>query len=154
VLAQRIDSDPQAVAAVGAEIAAYELPAGFGPGSAVRLAGFAMVTHTAVDGRTHITLMQAPAALPLDEAELERQMSVASGTDQWSEVKVIETRPCQIRGQAATLVVSEGVSHDGSRYLSASAVFEGNHGTALVNVSGPSETWDQALVETFVASLE
>jgi hypothetical protein len=81
-------------------------------------------------------------------------MSLASGTDQWSEMAVIETTPCQIRGEDATLVISEGVSHDGSLYRSASAVFVGNGGTALVNISGPAANWDQAMVGAFIESLQ
>jgi predicted GH43/DUF377 family glycosyl hydrolase len=111
------------------------------------------VTYTAVNGRTHIYLMQAPRALVLDKNELERQMSVASGTDQWTEVTVIETQSCQIRGEEATLVISEGVSHTGQRYRSANAVFDGNEGTALVNISGPATEWDQEMVDSFIASL-
>lgn len=154
VLSQTIDDDPIKVAAVSDDIASYTLPAEFGAGQAVQLANFSMVSHTAVNGRTHITLLQAPASLPLDRDELERQMSLASGADQWSEVTVIETKPCQIRGEAAQLVISEGISHDGSRYRSASAVFAGNGGPALVNISGPAANWDQAMVESFIESLQ
>jgi predicted GH43/DUF377 family glycosyl hydrolase len=81
-------------------------------------------------------------------------MGLASATDQWSEVTVIETKPCQIRGEETTLVISEGVSHDGHRYRSASAVFDGNGGTALVNVSGPAANWDQTMVDSFIESLQ
>jgi hypothetical protein len=154
VLSQAIDDDPEKVSTVSDNIANYTLPADFSEGQAVRLANFSMVSFTAVDGRTHIYLMQAPAGLPIDRDELERQMSLASGTDQWSEMTVIETKPCQIRGEDATLVISEGVSHDGSVYRSASAVFVGNGGTALVNISGPAANWDQTMVDSFIESLQ
>ena len=154
VLSQAIDDDPEKVAIVSDNIANYTLPSDFGEGQAVRLANFSMVSFTAVDGRTHIYLMQAPASLPIDRDELESQMSIASGTDQWSEVSVVDTKPCQIRGQAATLVISEGVSHDGTLYRSASAVFVGNGGTALVNISGPAANWDQTMVDSFIESLQ
>jgi hypothetical protein len=153
ILQQTIDNDPVEVAAISDDIADFPLPAGFREGQAVRLANFSMVTYTAVNGRTHIYLMQAPRALVLDKNELERQMSVASGTDQWTEVTVIETQSCQIRGEEATLVISEGVSHNGQRYRSANAVFDGNEGTALVNISGPVTEWDQEMVDSFIASL-
>lgn len=154
MLSRSIERDPVKVAAISEAIADYTLPDGFAEASAVEVANFALVTYTAVDGRTHISLMQAPAALPIDRAELERQMSVASGRDEWTDVRVIETKPCQIRGQEATLVISEGVSHDGQRYRSASAVFDGNGGTALMNVSGPAKSWDQAMVDSLFDSLE
>ena len=81
-------------------------------------------------------------------------MSLATGTDRWSEVTVIEMRPCQIREEDATLVISEGISHDGHLYRSASAVFAGNSGTALLNISGLAEIWDQTMVDSFIESLQ
>jgi hypothetical protein len=154
VLSQTIDNEPTKVAAVREDIADYTLPVGFGEAQAVRLANFSMVSYTAEDGQTHIFLFQAPGVLILDEYELERQMGLATGKDEWRDVTVIESQPCQIRGEESTLIISEGVSHDGSRYRSASAIFDGNGGTALVNISGPSEDWDQEMVDDFIASLQ
>ena len=153
-MSQTIDNDPVKVATISDDIANYTLPADFGDGQAVQLANFSMVSYTAVNGRTHIYLMQAPASLLIDRGELERQMSLATGTDRWSEVTVIEMRPCQIREEDATLVISEGISHDGHLYRSASAVFAGNSGTALLNISGLAENWDQTMVDSFIESLQ
>jgi hypothetical protein len=153
ILSRTLDNDPEKVTTIGDYIVEFTLPAGFGEGQGVHLANFSMVTYTAADGRTHIFLFQAPSSLTLDKNELERQMGLATGKDEWNEVTVIETLPCQIRGDAATLVISEGVSHDGRLYRSASAVFEGNEGTALVNFSGPANQWDQEMVNTFIASM-
>lgn len=153
-LTETVESEVQVVEAAGAVIAEYMLPAGYGDGYAVNVADFSLVMYTAVDGRSHIYLIQAPASLGLDREELERQMRQTSGSDGWTEVSVVEERPCQIRGRASTLVISEGVSHDGSRYRSASALFDGNDGLAMVNVSGPAETWDQAMVDQFIESLK
>jgi hypothetical protein len=154
VLSQTIDPDRAQVTTVSDGIAFYTLPSNFGEGQAVQLPSLSMVTFTAVDGRTHIYLMQTSKSLPIDRAELEQQMSLASGTDQWNELTVIERNPCQIRGKDATLVISEGVGHEGTLYRSASAVFDGNGGTALVNVSGPTANWDQAMVDSFIESLQ
>lgn len=154
VLSQTIDHDPAQVAAVSDSIAFYTLPPNFGEGQAVQLPSLSMVTFTAVDSSTHIYLMQASEGLPLDRTELEQEMSLASGTDQWNELTVIERKPCQIRGKDVTLVISEGVSHDGYLYRSASTVFDGNGGTALVNISGPTADWDQVMVDSFIESLQ
>lgn len=152
-LSQVVESEPGSVAAVSNTIADYTLPARFGEGYAVEVADFSLVSHTAADGRTHIYLLQAPASQLKDRQQLEQQMSLTTGTNGWSEIRVIESQPCQIRGEETTLVISEGISHDGQRYRSASAVFEGNQGTALVNISGPTANWDQAMVDTFIESL-
>jgi hypothetical protein len=39
-------------------------------------------------------------------------------------------------------------------YRSASAVFVGNGGTALVNISSPAANWDQTMVDSFIESLQ
>ena len=154
VVAQTIDKGPAEVARAGDKIADYSLPAGFGEGYAVDLGGFAMVMHTAVDDSMHITLMQAPAIVALERDALEREMNLATGREQWTNAAVVDTQPCQIRGQETTLIISEGLNHEGERYRSASAVFAGNDGTALVNISGPAAHWDQEMVDSFIASLQ
>jgi hypothetical protein len=131
VLSQTIDNEPTKVAAIREDIADYTLPFGFEEAQAVRLANFSMVSYTAVDGQTHIFLFQAPGVLILDEYELERQMGLATGKDEWRDVTVVESQPCQIRGEESTLIISEGVSHDGSRYRSASAIFDGNGSSSV-----------------------
>src|SRR5690606_10217248 len=69
-----VDGDQVEVAASSDAIADYNLPAGFGEGYTVNLAGFSLVSYTGDDGRSHINLMQAPSG-PLDDQEkLERRM--------------------------------------------------------------------------------
>jgi len=153
VVTRAVDSDPATVADVSHTIADYTLPDGFADGYVAQVVDYSLVSYTANDDHTHIYLMQAPPSLKLDRAALEQQANQAVGSNGWEKVTVIERQPCQIRGEETTLVISEGVSHDGSRYRSASAVFAGNEGLALVNISGPSANWDQAMVDTFIASL-
>ena len=153
LLFHRVDAAPASVTTVSDTIADYTLPAEFGDGYAMRIAGFSMISYTSADGRSHIYLVQAPSWLAPDEADLERQLRQTSGTDEWSETTVVDRQPCQIRGQETTLVISEGVSHDGRQYRAASGVFEGKGGLALVNVSGPANSWDQEMVDAFIASL-
>lgn len=154
LLSGMVDGDPATVASARDAIAAYTVPAGFDGGAAVSIAGFSMITHTADDGRSHIYLIQEPSWIELDRANLERQVSQASGAEVWTEVTVVDSQPCQIRGQEATLVVSEGLSHDNRRYRSASALFEGKSGLVLLNISGPAESWDEAMVQRFIESIE
>lgn len=148
-----IETDATAVAAAGEEIADYTLPPGFGDGYTATLAGFSLVSYTGGDGRTHIYLMQAPSTLELDREQLENRMRETAGTDEWTDLTVVERRSRQIRGEETTLVISEGVNQDGRRYRSAAAFFTGEGGPALVNVSGPAATWDQDTVNAFLDSL-
>ena len=148
-----VEADQVNVAESSEAIADYSLPAGFGDGHAVSIAGFSLVSYTGDDGHSHIYLMQAPSGLTVDEELLERRMREATGSNEWAEITVVERQPCTIRGKETTLVISEGMNHDGERYRSASGVFEGNGGLALVNISTPSESWDQEMVDTFIESL-
>jgi len=148
-----VDSDPITVSEVSDSIVDYVVPAGFGDGYVAQMAGYSLVSYRAVDDHSHIYLIQAPPTLKLDRATLEQQANQTVGSNGWNDVAIIERQPCQIRGEETTLVISEGINHDGDRYRSASAVFVGNEGLALVSISGPSATWDQAMVETFIASL-
>lgn len=152
-LSRTVVSDTQTVSTTGAAIADYTLPDGFDDGYAANVGGFSLVSYTAVDGQSHIYLLQAPPALKLDQAQMEQQGNLSTGSNGWAEVQVIEQQPCQIRGQETTLVISEGINHDGQQYRSASAVFDGNDGLALVNISGPATGWDQEMVDTFIESL-
>lgn len=154
ILSGMVDGDPDTVAEARDAMADYTVPAGFDEGAAISIAGFSMITHTGDDNRSHITLIQEPSWLALDRADLERQVAQASGAEVWTEVKMVDSQPCQIRGQETTLVISEGVSHDNHRYRSASALFEGEHGTVLLSISGPAASWDEEMVQRFVEGIQ
>lgn len=153
LLFSSVGGDQAEVAASSEAIASYTLPAGFGDGYTVNIAGFSLVGYTGADGRSHIYLVQAPSGVVVDEEALQQRMGEATGSNDWTEVTVVERQPCTIRGQESTLVISEGVNHDGERYRSASSLFEGKGGLALVNISAPSDHWDQEMVDTFIESL-
>lgn len=153
VLTETVYDDPVSVVDIGASIAAYSMPAGFNDASAASLADFSLVTFTTDDGRSHISLFQVPDVLELDRHEIEDRFQDATNRDKWAEAAVVDRIPCQIRGQQTTLLISEGINHEGRHYRSASALFDGNGGTALVNIVMPSAAWDQDMVETFIQSL-
>ena len=73
--------------------------------------------------------------------------------DPQTRMSIIETGPVTVRGQDATLVISEGVTSEGESYRQEAAAFQGQGGPALVVISGPVESWDQALVDAFLASI-
>jgi hypothetical protein len=153
VLGRTVAADSATIAEVGGSIAAYELPAGFDEGYAADIAGFSLVSFNGADGHSHIYLFQAPGALSMDQAEMEQQLQQGTDAREWARVTEVERRSCEIRGQQTTLVVSEGTSHNNRRYRTASALFEGKGGTALVNISMPSASWDETVVDEFIESL-
>ena len=68
-------------------------------------------------------------------------------------MKVIEEQAVTIRGEATTLVISEGTNGDGQLYRSANAAFAGKDGQALLSFSGLTNAWDQAMIDSFIASI-
>lgn len=153
ILGRALEGDPVAVAEAGSRIAEYDVPAGFDEGYAADFAGFSLVGYTGADEQSHIYLFQVPAGLSLDQMDMEQQMRRGSGTNEWIDVTEVSRQSCEIRGEQTTMIVGEGVNGDNVPYRTASALFDGKGGTALVNISMPSASWDQAVVDEFIASL-
>ncbi len=152
-LGRLVENEPNTVAEVGRSIADYEIPAHYDEEYAIQVADFSLVAYRNTEQAGHIHLIQFPETIDVDPGALTQQLQQAAGLNSWTELVAIHHIPCTIRGRAATLVISEGFNHDRRRYRSAGAVFAGNGGQALVNISGPADTWDQIMVDTFMRSL-
>jgi hypothetical protein len=154
-LLRSLPGNPERAPQVAEEIADFDLPAGYDSAVATHLLGCALVGYDGPDGHSHIYLFQLPASFRLDAAGLERQFDSAADDPARTgvELQVIERRAVTIRGQATTLVTSEGTNGEGQTYRSASAVFEGKGGQALLSFSGLTATWDAAMIEAFIASM-
>jgi hypothetical protein len=149
-------SDPQKVADVSATIAEYTLPDGFEAGFVTDMAGFSMVSHTGTDGHSHIYFFQLPAGVHVDPAEMERQFrqSARNQNPDWSAAsQVVDEVAGTINGQEVTLIVSEGTNSDGAAYRAVSTLFQGRGGQAMVVFERPVDSWDQAEVDEFLASI-
>lgn len=153
-VSQVIQTD-QDVTQIAGEIADYDLPAGFGQAYATKVAGFSLVSYTGDDSYSHIFLFQLPAGVHVDQAEIERRFQQASGEpqDQFQKMKVVDRQTGTIRGQSVELVISEGTNHADMPYREVSGIFQGKQGQAAVMISGPIATWDQGMVDSFLASL-
>jgi hypothetical protein len=156
VLGKAIDASQADVEKVAGGIASYTLPAGFGEGYAIQVAGFSMVSYTGEDGHSHVYFFQLPEGVHVDQAELERRFreSARSQDSNWDrQTEVVDQVPATIAGQEVTLVVSEGVNHAGQSFRQISGMFQGQGGQALVVFERPPESWDQAEVDEFLASI-
>lgn len=143
------------VAEVSASIAGYDLPAGFAQGFATDVADFSLVSYTGDDQHSHIYFFQVPSYIHIDQSELERQFKETSGGEwqNWAKTEVVGTQPATICGQAVDLVVSEGTNRDGQTFRQVSGMFQGKGGKALVIFEAPVSSWDQAVVDKFLASI-
>jgi hypothetical protein len=137
---------------VAASIAGYDLPAGFGEPFATQMAGFSMVAYTGDDQHSHIYLFQLPSNVHISQTDIKRQFNQAVVVGN-REMVVVDEIPATIMGQPVTLVVSEGRNHDRQLYRQVDGMFEGKGGQALVVISGPVHTWDQTVVDEFIASI-
>lgn len=142
-------------AEIAGQIADYELPTGYGSVFAAHLAGYNLVGYTGSDEHSHIYLAQADSSTGITMEEIQRRILEAARADETRmvETQIVDTVAATIRGQEVDLVVSEGLNHEGDVFRQISGLFEGRGGPAVVIVSGPAATWDQAGVDEFIASI-
>ena len=141
-----------------AEIAQFELPAGFSPEAGVSLAGTTMVTYSHSDGRSHIFLIQAPGSSGMTAAQVEQSLRDSLASSQGAgavEMQDTEEVPLTIRGEQVTGLMGTGQSSsDNTSYSALTVPFTGDGGPALLMIQRPTDSWDQAEVDTFLASFE
>jgi hypothetical protein len=140
------------------EIATITLPDGFGSPYGMHLGEITSVGFASQSKNTHILLSQFPQGTTANTEEMFKRMTQAAVNPQsrWNEGRttVIEEKPVVIRGEETSLVISEGISSDGTHYRSAVVTFQGNKGPALLMIAGPVKEWDSQMVEDFVASIQ
>lgn len=156
VLARNVQTGSEKASAIGSRIADYDLPAGFGSPYATQLAGFSLVQYNHTDGHSHVTFFQIPNGIQLDQAEIERQLRQNTpDKNQYraDRIKMVDQVQGTINGQPATLVISEGMNSDGQPFREVSGFFQGKGGQAMVIYEAPVSRWDQAEVDTFLASI-
>jgi len=148
-----INTNTDKVVSVAAEIADFDLPAGYQPEFSASLEGYTLVSYNPGDGHSHLYLIQSEK-----ESDGEKLVSmidqIAPGSnDPQTRMTVIETRLVTMREQEVTLVISEGVTSEGETYRQIMVAFHGKGGPALVTLSEPVERWNQESVDAFIASI-
>ena len=152
-----VQAQPGEAATIAQEIAEFTLPAGYTSAVAAQFAHVEVVGYNGPDGNSHIYLVQMASSLRVDLAALDSQLQSATkdqSNDYGPDMRVIDQQPVTIRGLATTLVMSEGTNGEGQSIRSASAAFEGKDGQALLSFSGPTATWDAAMIEAFIGSMK
>lgn len=157
---QALIEDPEEVAAIGQEIINYERPTGFLEEGAMQVMGIRMVFMIPElrQQNAFIMLMEFPASLSGNEAQMRRQMeetfSRQTGQQDLNMVyKGSET--VTINGKEATLGIYEGTDENGMTVRQASAVFETNSGApGMVLIFGPVNEWEGLGLEQFLQSMQ
>ena len=132
-----LNTDSESVASTAAEIADFELPAGYHADFSASLLGYNAAAFHPGDGHSHLYLIQSKNES--DGEKLAQMLGelVPGASDQQTRMTVIETRPVTVREQDVTLVISDGVNSEGETYRQAAVPFQGKGGPALLVLSEP-----------------
>jgi hypothetical protein len=147
-------SDAEHISKLASKIADLDVPEGFTTEFSAEMAGYTLAAYKGTAGPSHLYLIQSDNEA--DGDELEKMLTqMAPGSSDWeTRMTVIENRPVTIRGQEATVVISEGTNHDGEPYRQATVAFQGKGGPAMIFLSDTVENWDQNAVDAFLASIQ
>ena len=151
--ANSINTDAEHVASAAAEIADFELPAGYRADFTARLMGYTVAAFNPGDGHSHLYLIQSEEETDGDKLAGMLESLAPGSSDAQTRMTVVETRPVSVHSEEVTLVISEGVSSEGESYRQATVAFQGQDGPALLVLSEPVGRWDQATVDAFLASI-
>jgi hypothetical protein len=149
-----VNAHAEEISKASSQIADFELPAGYSSEFTAQVAGYTAVAYNPGDGHSHLYLIQSEKEA--DREKLVQMLAdlVPGSSDPNTRTTVIENREITIRGQAATLVVSDAVNHEGNTYRQITVAFQGKGGPALLVFSEPTERWDQATIDALLASIQ
>lgn len=137
----------------GPVIAEFDLPAGYAYDFDTSVLGYTVEAYKGQNGPSHLYLIQSEKQSDGDElAKMLSQLAPGS-SDPNTRMTVIETRTATVRGQEATVVISEGVNSENLRYRQLTVAFEGKSGPALLVFSESVNAWDQETVDAFLESI-
>ena len=147
-------NDSEHVAKLASKIADFDLPEGYGSEFSAEMAGYTLAAYKGTSDPSHLYLIQSEKEG--DGEELERMLTqLAPGSsDPDTRMTVIENRPVTVRGQEVTLVISDGVNHEGDSYRQGMVAFQGKGGPALVVLSESLDLWSDETVNAFLASIQ
>jgi hypothetical protein len=155
--AASMTENPQEIAQIAGNIVDYELPSGYTEQFAMSFLGFDIVAFGQEDmSEQIIILMQMPEMFGLNPDEMMREMekSLQQQTGQQAvDMQYVDSVQTTIRDQNVTLTVQEGTDGDGTAIRQVTGVFAGQNGVAMLMIVGPTQTWDQEVVDTFLSSL-
>jgi len=151
-------SDPTQVAAVRSKIASYNLPSGYSEQMALDLGMYRILALVPSNpSKPMIMLMGYNQSLGANQQQMQDQLQQTfeqqTGTPGMTWTTVDEHK-ATIRGQEVNVVVREGTTSSGISMRQMVTAFEGENGTVLIMAQGDASGWDQALLDTFLASIK
>ena len=148
------NSNPDEVFNAASQIADFEPPAGYTSEFTAHLLGYTVAAYSPGDGHSHLYVIQSEKES--DGEELAKMLTelVPGASDANARMTVIENRAATVRGQEVTVVISDGINHEGDTYRQAMVTFRGKGGPALLVLSEPTDRWDQSAVDAFLTSIK
>jgi hypothetical protein len=153
-------NDPEAVARIADSIAEYDAPVGYEQMAfEIFSMKYVIMMPLADVNLPMIMLAQFPASMVGDQEEMRREMerSMARQTGQGStDMQPVEQKTYTIRGQQVEATIMEGETETDGRSMTMRqmiVIFEGRSGVAALMFAGPKDGWDQAMIDSFIASI-
>jgi hypothetical protein len=155
-IANMVNNDPSSVRQVAVSIVEFDVPTGFTEEYSITKGSFKAAAYKRNDGQSHLYLMQGSEDMRLDQSTVDgmAKSSLTRAFDNTSRQSVVDQFKINIRGTMANIVITEGVNSEGNSYKSLSAVFQGEEGPTLINLTQPGENWNQDEINRFLASIK
>ena len=131
----------------------FDLPDGYQPDYAIEALGYSVAAYKGSDQHSHLVLMQGPAGMEVSENTLVGYVADDQRAANWTAETVLKTEQRVVRGAAATITLSERTNSQGQRYRQLNMVFAGKQGPVLLVVNQLTSRWNNAAIDTFIASI-
>ena len=136
----------------------FTLPGDYRQDMNFHVLGTSIVLANQTSGQGHIYLMKTAFGPGSSQAEMESRLREHAGQrstfmNETVQLKVVGQKMFKVQGQEVAFTVSEGTNSANQPYRQISGTFNSIDGVILVVVAGQSSTWDEAALETFVASI-
>ncbi len=147
------DMDQETATIAAAEIAEFDLPAGFNPEFSASLDTYTLVAYTRGDGPSHLYLVQSQQDNDAEKMIQTLDHLVPGEKDSKKRTTVLEIRPISVKGQETTLIITEGTNSSGQVYRQATIFFQGKGGPSLLAFSEPISAWNLVTVDALLNSI-
>jgi hypothetical protein len=153
-VAQSIKTDPTGVAGMAESMADFDVPEGYSQEMSMSLFVYDIIVLARPEGEPGMTimLMQVKTGTAYSDEQMQQALERQSGLSTGG-MKVVKTYETTIRGHPATVVIEESSQTQGLAVRELITTFPGRGGTIMLMITGTSATWDQSVVDDFIASI-
>lgn len=146
-------TDPDRVNAVAHRIADFDLPPGYQTDYVLEVGDYTFAAYKSEDEQSHLAFVQVPTGMIPDDEVIEGHVYGGWSRHAQQRATVITREDRTVRGQPATLTISERINGEGTLYRSAYLVFEGREGTAVLVINQPATQWTDDAINRVIASI-